>query len=243
VQGGQARWSTSDASVGTINQNGQFVAVGPGTVTIAAVIDDVRGSATIEVGAESVASLTVRPSSVSLAPGERVTLTAEPRSRGGAVVSATLTWESNAPGVVTVSGSGELQAVGPGAAAITVSAPGGPYQVVGVTVTAPPVDTRTAIQETIATFARALESGDLAAVRRAFPGMTQVQERGFAGSIASMETATLDVGPIEESGDVATASVSGQYAFVEGGRRYVSPVTFRATFERQGGTWRFVRMQ
>jgi hypothetical protein len=145
--------------------------------------------------------------------------------------------------VVTVSGSGELQAVGPGAAAITVSAPGGPYQVVGVTVTAPPVDTRTAIQETIATFARALESGDLAAVRRAFPGMTQVQERGFAGSIASMETATLDVGPIEESGDVATASVSGQYAFVEGGRRYVSPVTFRATFERQGGTWRFVRMQ
>jgi len=243
VQGGQARWSTSDASIGTINQNGQFVAVRPGSVTVSAVIDNVSGSATIDVGAESVASVTVQPSSLTLAPGERVRLTAEPRSQGGAVVRATLTWESNAPGVVTVTGSGDVQAVGPGAAAITVTAQGGPYQIVGVTVTAPPVDTRTAIAEAIGTFARALESRDMAAVRRAFPGMTQEQERGFAGSITSMQRATLDVGQIEESGDVATASVSGEYAFVEGGRRYATPVTFRATFERQGGAWRFMRMQ
>jgi hypothetical protein len=130
-------------------------------------------------------------------------------------------------------------AVGGGSATITARA-GDASETVRVTVT---VDAGTAIEELVTAFARALESGDINAVARAYPGMTPQQRQNFSGAIASLEAATLSVGSVEASGDEATAMVTGQYVFNNDGRRQTSPVSFRARFERRAGVWQMVQMQ
>jgi hypothetical protein len=225
--------------VGTVSSDGVFTARSPGRVTVAAVIDGVTGRITIDVGAATVQSIDVEPAQVSLTPGESVSLRAQPRARSGPAAAA-VSWSSSAPDVATVSSSGEVVAVGAGTATITARA-GGASETVSVTVT---LDVRTAIDELIASFARALESGDIDAVARAYPGMTPEQRQNFSAAIVSMETATLSVAAIQANGDEATATVTGQYFFNDGGRRQVSsPFEFQASFERTGGVWRMVRMQ
>jgi serine/threonine-protein kinase len=243
VSGGTPRWSSSDASVGTVTPDGVFSAVRPGSVIVSAVISGVSGSASISVVPASVESLAVQPTSVTLTAGERTTLAAQPRARSGATIDAHVTWLSSAPGVATVSSGGEVQAVRAGSARITAST-GGVSNTVDVTVTAPVVDTRTAIEEVVAAYARALESGDMNALRRAYPGMTPEQERQFSQSLASIERANLRTLSVQEQGDAATANVQGTYEFLTNGRRTTSdPFTFRATFERVDGVWRMMRTQ
>jgi len=242
VRGGAPRWSSSDESIGRVTQAGAFTAVAPGAVTVTAVIDGVRGSSTITVAEAGVASIQVQPAAVSLAPGERQMLEAEAHSRTGGSVQAPVTWRSSAPGVATVTATGEVQAVAPGSATITASA-GGVSGTVGVTVTAPLVDTRTAVEELITAYSRALESGDINAVRRAYPGMTQQQQQQLSQSIQFIERADLRIASLQDLGDTATAAVEGTYQFVTDGRRSSSPVGFRATFERVDGAWRMTRTQ
>jgi hypothetical protein len=238
VAAGAPSWSSSDASVGRVSGDGVFTAVAPGSVTISAVIAGVTGRATIEVGTAAVQSIVVEPAQVSLTRGESVRLRAQPRARSGAVEAA-VSWTSSAPDVATVSPSGEVVAVGGGTATITARA-GAASEAVRVIVT---VDASTAIEELVAAFARALESGDINAVARAYPGMTPQQRQNFSGAIASLEAATLSVSAVEASGDEATAMVSGQYVFDNDGRRQTSPVSFQARFERRGGVWQMVQMQ
>jgi hypothetical protein len=238
VPAGAPTWSSSDASVGRVSGDGVFTAVAPGSVTVSAVIAGVTGRATIEVGTAAVRSIVLEPAQVSLTRGERVSLQAQPRGRSGAVESA-VSWSSSAPDVATVSPSGEVVAVGSGTATITARA-GNVSGTVPVTVT---VDVATAIEELVTGFARALESGDINAVARAFPGMTPQQRQNFSGAIVSLEAATLSVGGVETSGDEATAMVTGEYVFNNDGRRQTSPVSFRATFERRAGVWQMIRMQ
>lgn len=56
-----------------------------------------------------------------LAPGERITVAAEPRDDRGAVAIA-VTWATNAPAVAAVSTTGQIEAVGFGRATITATA-------------------------------------------------------------------------------------------------------------------------
>jgi hypothetical protein len=226
-----------------VSPEGVFTASAAGSVTVTAVIDGVSGSTEITVVDATVASLTGLPASVSLAQGETRTLSAHPRSQSGGTVQAQVAWRSSATSVVTVSPGGEVQAVAPGTAFITASA-GGVSQSVDVTVEAPTVDARTAITEVVASYARALESGDMEAVRRAYPGMTAEQEQNLRLSIESIERADFRVVSFQEEGDAATATVEGTYGFVTNGRRTTSqPFTFRATFARSGAVWRMIRTE
>jgi alpha-L-fucosidase 2 len=151
-------------------------------------------------------------------------------------------WRSDAPGVATVSSRGEVTALGPGSATITATA-SGVSRSIGVTVTAPAVDTRSALEGLVDAYARALQSGSIDEVRRAYPGMTSEQERQLRESIQFIERADLGIASLQDSGDTATASVEGTYEFLIDGRRSSSEVSFRATFERVGGTWTMTRTQ
>lgn len=72
-----------------------------------------------------VASVTLGVSSVSLEVGEEVAVTAVLRDSSGAVLTdRTVTWSSSDPGVVAVSGSGNLRAEAPGEADVTASSEG-----------------------------------------------------------------------------------------------------------------------
>jgi len=95
------------------------------------------------------------------------------------------------------------------------------------------------------TYARALDAGDLAAVRRAFPALPDDQRQGleaFWKAGGKMQT-RWSIGGVAIDGDVATARVSGSNQ-VSAPRQRDSeqPVALRARLERQSGIWRLVRL-
>jgi serine/threonine protein kinase len=234
VSGGAVRWSSSDERVGRVSADGTFTALGPGTAEVTAAVGNMTGRTSLTVGAATVASLAVDRSALNLAQGETATLSAEARARDGSPLAASgVTWRSD---------TGQVQAVGAGSATITASA-GSASAVVRVTVAAPVVDARTAVDEIVAAYARALESRDINQVRRVYPGMTAQQERDLSAALPSMRAANLHVESLSEQGDGATARVAGTYTFDAGGRTQQVPVTFTATFQRDGSGWRMTRTQ
>jgi hypothetical protein len=242
MAGPTARWSSSNESVGRVGTDGLFTAVGPGSVEITALVGTVSGRETITVGGPSVQSVQVDRTSLQLTAGERTTLQATARDRDLANVALAASWRSNNPDVATVNERGEVVAMGPGQATLTVSA-GSASTTVSVTVAAALVEARAAIPDLIAAYARALVSRDIVQVRQAYFGMTQQQETQLRASLTNLQSATLNVESIDDQGDVATAMVRGQYVFTFDGRSQQTPVSFRATFERADTGWRMTRTE
>jgi serine/threonine-protein kinase len=96
-------------------------------------------------------------------------------------------------------------------------------------------------------FARAIESKDIGAIRRVYPGLTSDQQRRFeqffdgARSInASFRIANLSA----SSPSTAEAHLVGVYDFVTvGGKPGHEPVTFAVTLRQEGRTWRLTSMR
>ena len=94
----------------------------------------------------------------------------------------------------------------------------------------------------IGDYARALESLDLAQVRRVYPGLTAVQQRGWKQFFESVRRlkAGLTVAAVNVTGGTAEAIVSGVYDYENAttGRAERRPVTFRAILVAEPGGWR-----
>ncbi len=241
LPGRTARWTSSDASVGRVDGAGVFTAIASGSTDVTADIDGTSASRRIVVSPPSISSLELDRASLSLDVGQRGTLSVTARSRTGARIEADdVAWSSDAPSVASVE-DGQVTGAGPGRATITANA-GGARASATVTVR---VDTRTAIEELIAAYASALESKDIDAVRRAYPGMTRAQEDGLKGSLRSMDRAQLTVQSVQQDGATATAEVTGSYVLVDNGRRQAPlAVDLHATFERDAsGNWRMTGLQ
>jgi serine/threonine-protein kinase len=241
MTGPAVRWSSSNEAAGRIGADGSFTAVGPGSVVVTAQIGTVSAAETITVGGPTVTSVAVDRSSLTLTAGERTQLSATAQGRSGPLQSP-VSWRSNDPAVASVSERGEVVAAGAGQTTIVASA-GGTTATVSVSVEAARVEARAAIPELIAAYARALQSRDINQVRSAYPGMTTQQEQQFRASLPNLQSATLNVGTIDDQGETATAAVSGEYVFVFDGRAQRTPVSFRATFERAGAGWRMTRTE
>lgn len=132
-------WTTSDPRVALVSSSGLVTAVGAGSATIAATSEGRSGSATVTVAPVPVASVLVSPSSSALTVGSTVQLTAAPRDASGNTLGdRPVSWSSSDPGVATVSGTGLVTALRPGATTITASSEGKSGSAT-VTVTAVPV--------------------------------------------------------------------------------------------------------
>jgi serine/threonine protein kinase len=115
------------------------------------------------------------------------------------------------------------------------------------TTSAPPqaVDDRADVTGTIQAYARALDQGDLAQVRRLFPGISAEQRQGLeafwkAGGTMRTRWAVSDV---VVSGDEATARVSGSNSVTQPrARASEQPVSWRARLERRGTEWRITAL-
>jgi hypothetical protein len=111
---------------------------------------------------------------------------------------------------------------------------------------APAPATAADIAPVIEAYARAIESRDVSAIRRVYPGLTGDQQRGFEQffQAARKVNVTLRVTNVDGSSSSADAKVSGTYEYENtSGRTDRQPVSFAATLKRDGGAWRLVSLR
>ncbi len=124
-----ASCTSSSSAVATVVQNGNMcvatgVSAGPSSITATASSGQTaQAQLTVAALPDALGTLTVAPSPVTVVVGLGVSLTpnANPASTG---VTVSYAYESNAPGIATVSETGVISGVAPGSASVTVTATG-----------------------------------------------------------------------------------------------------------------------
>lgn len=117
-------WTSSNDAVASVTQSGEVATHAVGTATITATSEGIGGSATVTVSPVPVASITVQPSSVTLAVGATTALATALKDANGGALDRPVTWSSDVPTVATVSAAGVVAAVGAGSATITAQSEG-----------------------------------------------------------------------------------------------------------------------
>ena len=113
-------WSSSNASVATVDGNGTVTAVSKGTATITAQAGGKTATCAVTVNPIPVENVTLNVTTLTLAPNMTKTLTATVNPDDAD--DKTVTWSSSNPSVATVSNDGMVTAVKVGAATITAQA-------------------------------------------------------------------------------------------------------------------------
>ena len=94
----------------------------------------------------------------------------------------------------------------------------------------------------MADYAGAIESRDISRIRRIYPGMTGVQERGWNQffQLVREVKAQLDVTQLTTSGATAAGRIAGSYTYLNSstGRTEHQPVSFQAAFQKTDSGWR-----
>lgn len=118
-------WTTNNASVASISQNGTVTGMVPGTAVITAVIDGVTGNASVSVRLVPVSKVAVSPSSVSVDAGKSKTLAATLTDASGNVLTnRVVTWSSSNTQIAIVTQSGVVTGVRSGTVVITATSEG-----------------------------------------------------------------------------------------------------------------------
>ncbi len=120
-------WSSSNSSVATVDANGNVRALREGTTTITVKTKDggYTAKCTISVKVAKVTGVSLNKTSLSLTVGNtsKLTATVSPSN----ATNKGVTWSSSNSSVVTVDGNGNIKAVSPGTATITVKTKDGGY--------------------------------------------------------------------------------------------------------------------
>src|SRR5437773_1341821 len=125
LSGRSISWSSSNASVASVNSNGLVASVAPGSATITATSEGQSAAVPVTVTNVPVASLQVSPASANLLVGQALSLTATTRdSAGSALTGRTVTWASSNTAVATVGPSGLVTSKAAGSATITATSEG-----------------------------------------------------------------------------------------------------------------------
>jgi len=121
-----ATWAVSSQAVATVSASGLAKGVAPGTTTVIATLDGMKGAAALTVAPPKLASISVLPSSASVIVGatQQFTATASYSNGSTANISATATWNSGNAAVISVSPSGLATGVAAGATTVTASLSG-----------------------------------------------------------------------------------------------------------------------
>lgn len=127
----EARWTTSDTAIATVDASGRVTGRAPGEATVSAVVGTTthRVPLVIAPRPSTVAIVTgpeARPlrGGLSLEPGQVAGLRGIVRDRRGARLADAVTWSSSDPSVASVSLDGTVRARAPGSARITAASGG-----------------------------------------------------------------------------------------------------------------------
>jgi hypothetical protein len=111
----------------------------------------------------------------------------------------------------------------------------------------PAAPTAADIAPTVEALARAIESKDIGAIRRVYPGLTGDQQRRFEQFFQAARTinASFSVANVAPSGPAtADAQLVGAYEYVTtAGKTERQPVRFAITLGHDGGRWRLTSMR
>jgi hypothetical protein len=103
------------------------------------------------------------------------------------------------------------------------------------------MDLQRELQDVVHRYAAAIEARDLAALQRVYPGMTQLQQRGWEQFFQLVKDvrADLDISRLDQRGGAPEAQVTGTYSYLNTstGKAERQPVSFRAAFRQDGGQW------
>jgi uncharacterized protein YjdB len=135
-------WSSGSSTIAAVTGAGgntpsaTVQGLNGGTAAITALVEGQTATASVTV-TDTVASVQVTPATVSLQPGQTVELSAAVRNGSGAtLIGRTVSWQSSAPSVVSVSSAGVASALVDGTATITAMSEGKSGSAV-ITVAAP----------------------------------------------------------------------------------------------------------
>ncbi|HET7456447.1 MAG TPA: serine/threonine-protein kinase [Gemmatimonadaceae bacterium] len=103
------------------------------------------------------------------------------------------------------------------------------------------------IAAVVAAYARAIESRDIAEVRRAYPGLTETQQRGFEQFFAAARSlrVSFQLSGVDAPAGATTAEANlvGSYDYVAEGKNEHQPVSFHASLRREGGAWKLTSVR
>ncbi|MCL4213158.1 MAG: Ig-like domain-containing protein [Gemmatimonadales bacterium] len=121
-------WTSTSTSVATVSSAGVASALAAGSTTIRATSEGISGTATLTVTAPSaqpVASVTLSPSTASVAVGQAMQFAATLRDASGNLLTGrSVTWTSTASAVATINASGSASGVGAGTTTIRATSEG-----------------------------------------------------------------------------------------------------------------------
>ena len=117
--GGSVKWSSSNTSIATVDNDGKVKGVGGGTATITVTSADGKYSDKVNVTVK--ASLSIQDTDVEILVGKSYTLTAINKT------GSTLSWKSSKTSVATVNNNGKVTGISKGTATITVTSADGKY--------------------------------------------------------------------------------------------------------------------
>lgn len=125
ITGRAVTWESSANGVATISPAGVVRGVAPGSVTITARSEGIAGTTTLTVLAAPVATITLTPSAPTIMVANTLQMVPVLRDATGAELTGrTVSWETSAGGVATVSSSGLVTGAAVGTATITARSEG-----------------------------------------------------------------------------------------------------------------------
>ena len=125
-QTSQVRWTSSNASVGSISPAGVLRARGVGVVSIAASISGLTASIDVKVNSAAPQSIAIAPNPVVLIAGQKAQLTVTATLTDGTSqdVTRTVTWSCSDSGVIQIDANGLASALKAGTSTLTASLSG-----------------------------------------------------------------------------------------------------------------------
>ncbi len=125
VDGPAVVWTVQDTTIATVSSTGIVTGRAVGSTQVAASADGRSGLASLTVLPVPIATVSVSPARVDLAPGSHASLSAVTADASGKSLDGRgVLWASSNPAVATVDAAGVVSAVAPGTATITATSEG-----------------------------------------------------------------------------------------------------------------------
>lgn len=209
LTGRPVTWSSGAPSVATVSSTGVVSAVGAGSAVVFASVEGRTGSATVNVRQVAVTSVTVAPSSGSIAVGASIQLAATVRSGTTILTDRVVGWSSSNEAVAVVSSTGRVTGLKAGAVTITATSEG----VSGTAFLAVGIASVVVSPNPAAVFVG--QTRQLTAIARdaAFATIAGVP---FQWSSASAATATVDANGLVTGQAVGTVNITASAGSVSG---------------------------